>query len=67
MSKFNEIVTRVSYHYEPPQLCSGGTLEIVGSRRMLRLQDSIEYIATDRQFKLVEAWKPTNFDAELYA
>lgn len=67
MSKFSELVTRVSYHYEPPQLCGGGTLEIVGSRRMLRLQDGLEYIAADRQYKLTETWKPTGFDPDLYA
>jgi hypothetical protein len=67
MSKFHDLVTRVSYHYEPPPLTLGGVLEIVGGRRMLRLADQLEYNQNDRQYKLTEMWKPTNFDADLYA
>jgi len=63
----NNPVVRVSHHTSPPPLTMGGTLELIGGRRMLRLADMLEYLHNERVYRLTEEWKPGNFDPELYS
>lgn len=66
MENTNTPVERVSYHTEAPPLAPGGTLELIGTREMLRLADDLSYDANKRHYKLTERWQPGNFDKSIY-